>query len=328
MSRSILSKTSILLLSVVLFAPVFAWASVGPAGDWHQNQEPDFTRYWDDRVASPLRAQSRPLFVLAAHESKMLAQVTEPASDKGKAPVDETVPKEFQDETVPNEFEDPFEKEEGFAEDPFEENKQAVPPLHDPWEGFNRAMHTFNDNLYEYILRPVAEPFRDIVPEGFRVGLRNIYDIFLAPSKMVSCLVQGKWKQSGIVLARVLINVPLGFAGMADVAGEEYGLKEVNEDFGQALGYRGVPSGNYLVLPVFGPSSVRDAVGLAVDSVLNPLFWIVPDFVTGAAVSGGRMVNEVSFRIEDIKAFKESAIDPYESIRHFYNGLREKAVKD
>ena len=244
---------------------------------------------------------------------------------KAQRPVAETVPDEFQDEAVPEEYEDPFENE-GF-EDPFEEKKQA-PPLYDPWEGFNRAMYAFNDNLYEYLLRPVAESYRDYVHEDLRIGLGNVYNVFLAPSKIVSCMIQGKWEKSGIVLARTAINLTLGFGGMADVAGEEYGLLEVNEDFGQALGFRGVPSGPYLMLPWFGPSSARDAVGSTVDIVLNPLFWLVPDIVAGMAVSGGRFVNDTSFRVEDIKSLKETAIDPYESIRHFYNELRERAVRD
>ena len=98
--------------------------------------------------------------------------------------------------------------------------------------------------------------------------------------------------EAGRVVGRVLVNCTLGFLCTVDVANEEFEIKPVNEDFGQVLGAYGIPSGPYLVLPFLGPSSVRDGVGRAVDAAMNPLFWLVPDFVTGASVTAGRMVNE------------------------------------
>lgn len=115
---------------------------------------------------------------------------------------------------------------------------------------------------------------------------------------------------------------------MVDVADGEFDIKPVDEDFGQVLGAYGIPSGPYLVLPLLGPSSVRDGVGRAVDALMNPLFWLVPDFITGAGITSGRIVNETSFFIEDIKALKESAIDPYISIRDFYNQRREILIDE
>ena len=130
------------------------------------------------------------------------------------------------------------------------------------------------------------------------------------------------------MIGRVLINCTLGFLCTVDVANEGFDIKPVEEDFGQVLGAYGIPSGPYLVLPLLGPSSVRDGVGRAVDAVMNPLFWLVPDFITGAGITAGRLVNETSFFIEDIKALKESAVDPYISIRDFYNQRREILVNE
>jgi len=97
---------------------------------------------------------------------------------------------------------------------------------------------------------------------------------------------------------------------------------------GQALGFLDVPSGPYLMLPFLGPSTVRDTVGLAVDSVLNPLFWLVPDTLSGFGVTSGRVVNETTVIIDDKKALDESAIDPYESIRDFYHQSRAKKIRE
>jgi phospholipid-binding lipoprotein MlaA len=115
---------------------------------------------------------------------------------------------------------------------------------------------------------------------------------------------------------------------MVDVADEEFDIEYVDEDFGQVLGYYGISSGPYLMLPLLGPSSIRDGIGRAADALMNPLFWLVPDFITGAGITAGDMVNETSFFIEDIKAFKEGAIDPYISLRDFYNQRREILIDE
>jgi phospholipid-binding lipoprotein MlaA len=158
--------------------------------------------------------------------------------------------------------------------------------------------------------------------------LRNISDTVSSPVRFVSSLLQFKFEKAGRVLTRIAINCTLGFACMVDVANEGHNIKPVDEDFGQVLGFYGISSGPYLVLPIFGPSSVRDGVGRFADALLNPLWWLVPDFGVGVAITSGRVINETSFFIEDIKALKESAIDPYESIRDFYNQRREILIDE
>lgn len=273
-------------------------------------------------------ALSRAANLLAQNGAPVTAGTESPALKNESAPVGEqAVDPRLLEDNVP---EDPFADPTGevYEEDPFEAREPEVPPLSDPWEGFNRSIYKFNDSVYEYALRPVAEVYRDYIGEEFRIALGNLYNVFLAPAKLVSCVVQGKWKSAGIVLVRTVMNVALGWGGMLDVAGQEYGIVEVNEDFGQALGYHGIPTGPYLVLPFLGPSTVRDTVGRVVDSVLNPLFWLVPNAETGAGVTAGRMVNETSFIIDDKKALDESAVDPYISVRDFYHQIREKSVRE
>jgi len=232
----------------------------------------------------------------------------------------------YSDEAI--EEEDPFgddaEEMSDIEEDPFADEEQKIEPMSDPFERwYNRPVYVLNDHFYEYLMRPVSQTYKDVMAENFRIMIRNLYDTVTFPGRFVSSLFQFKFDKAGQVIGRTLINCTLGFLCMADVANEEFEIKPVDEDFGQVLGYYGIPSGPYLVLPLLGPSSVRDGVGRAVDAVLNPLFWVVPDFITGAGITAGRMVNETSFFIEDIKALKESAIDPYDSIRDFYNQRRQ-----
>jgi phospholipid-binding lipoprotein MlaA len=232
------------------------------------------------------------------------------------------------------EEDDPFADDAGnesdFEEDdPFADEEKQVANMPDPFERwYNRPVYAFNDHFYEYFMRPVAQTYKDMMAENFRIMIRNLYNVITFPIRLVSSLLQFKLEKSGRVISRVVINCTLGFLCMVDVADGQFGIKPVDEDFGQVLGYYGIPSGPYLVIPLLGPSSFRDGVGRAVDVLLNPLFWVVPDFITGAGITSGQMVNETSFFIEDIKALKEGAIDPYESLRDFYNQRREILIDE
>lgn len=237
----------------------------------------------------------------------------------------------YSDEAI--EEDDPFgddgSNDSDIEEDPFADEEKEVARMSDPLERwYNRPVYVFNDHFYEYFMRPVAQTYKDVVAEGFRIMIRNLYDTVTAPGRLVSSLFQLEMGKAGRVVGRVLINCTMGFLCMVDVADGEFDIKPVDEDFGQVLGAYGIPSGAYVVLPLLGPSSVRDGVGRAVDAVMNPLFWLVPDFITGAGITSGRIVNETSFFIEDIKALKESAIDPYISIRDFYNQRREILIDE
>lgn len=214
-------------------------------------------------------------------------------------------------------------------EDPFADEEKEIANVSDPFERwYNRPVYAFNDHFYKYFLRPVAQTYKDLLAENFRIIIRNLYNIITFPVRLVSSLLQFNFEKSGRVISRVLVNCTLGFVCMVDVANEGFGIKPVDEDFGQVLGFYGIPSGPYVVLPLLGPSSVRDGVGLAVDALMNPLFWLVPDFATGAGVTSEQMVNETSFFIEDIEALKEGAIDPYISFRNFYNQRREILIDE
>ncbi|MFQ5483414.1 MAG: VacJ family lipoprotein [Nitrospinaceae bacterium] len=216
-----------------------------------------------------------------------------------------------------------------FEDDPFGTEEEDLAELEpDRLHNFNRAMHNVNQRLYEYFFRPLGRGYRAVVPEGGRVVVRNVFENLKAPAKLLSSAVQGDSGKSKRVVSRFLINTTLGLGGALDVAKDKYQIKKVNEDFGQALAARGVESGDYLVLPFFGPSTTRDAVGRVVDSVLNPANYFGAGLVANAAMGTGERVNESSFYIDEIDSLNESAIDPYESQRHFFLELRQREIQE
>ena len=212
-------------------------------------------------------------------------------------------------------------------EDPFAGAEKDIPILTDPLEGYNRWMFGVNEAVYDAVLEPVARGYRDTVNEQLRIGIKNIFSNAMAPVKLLSSLLQLEFKKSGQVLARTLINTTLGFGGMADVAGEEYGIEDVNEDFDQALGYYGIPTGPYVVLPFFGPSTARNIIGRTADALMSPGAVIGASVGTNIIVNAEDNVNAASFIVDDKKQLEDSALDEYESVRDFYHQYRHGLLK-
>jgi phospholipid-binding lipoprotein MlaA len=212
-------------------------------------------------------------------------------------------------------------------EDPFAGTEKDIPILTDPLEGYNRWMFGVNETIYDAVLEPVAKGYRDTVHEHLRIGIKNIFSNALAPVKFLSSLLQLEFKKSGQVLARTLINTTLGIGGIADVAGEEYGIDDVNEEFDQALGYYGIPTGPYVVLPFFGPSTARNIVGRTADALMSPGAMSGASFGTNIVVNTEDNINAASFIVDDKKQLEDSALDEYESVRDFYHQYRHGLLK-
>ena len=212
-------------------------------------------------------------------------------------------------------------------EDPFAGNEKDIPVLSDPFEGYNRWMFGVNEAMYDNAVEPFVRGYRDIVHEDLRIGIRNMYNNVLFPVKFLSCVLQLKFKESGRVLARTVINTAFGFGGYADVAGEEYGIRDVNEDFDQALGSLGLPTGPYLVLPFFGPATTRNMVGRTIDTLMSPGALFSLGFRQNVIINAEDNVNQISFIIDDKKQLEDSALDEYESVRDFYHQFRHGLLK-
>ena len=207
-------------------------------------------------------------------------------------------------------------------EDPFA-SKLDTPDIPDPFEDYNRFMFDFNEGFYNGIMEPVVREYRDFVNEDIRLVIANIFDNAMAPLKLVSSFLQGDIDKAGRVIGRTVINTTLGLGGMFDVADKAFDIKNVNEDLDQVLGTYGVPTGPYVVLPLFGPSSVRNVFGRAGGMFLSPTFHFAPGLEVGGALTVTEQVNNTSFIVDDIEQLDDSAVDKYESVRDFYSQYRE-----
>ncbi|GAB2879389.1 VacJ family lipoprotein [Microbulbifer echini] len=171
-----------------------------------------------------------------------------------------------------------LEDEYGFdPADEFGGEEGANFALRDPWEGFNRAIFSFNDGADRYVLKPAAVSYRQITPIFMQQGVSNFFSNLGEVSNTFNGVLQGNLGQAGNDAGRLLINTTIGIAGLFDVA-KHMGLERGDgEDFGQTLAVWGVPSGPYLVLPLLGPSTVRDTPARVVDYYTNPLSYVDHD---------------------------------------------------
>lgn len=196
----------------------------------------------------------------------------------------------------------------------------------DPFEPVNRAFFTVNDKLYFWVLKPVTRAYSFLLPEQVRLSVNNVFDNVTTPIRFVNSLLQFKFKRAGKELLRFGINSTAGVLGIFDVAGDNEGITvNEDEDFGQTLGVWRLGPGFYMNLPVLGPSSLRDAVGLAGDYFLDPVNYINP-LVDRYAVKAGSTVNATSFKIGDYEGIKKDALDPYAAIRDIYYQYRKSKI--
>lgn len=205
---------------------------------------------------------------------------------------------------------------------------EESPPVsvHDPIEPVNRGIFYVNDQLYRWVFKPVAKGYRYVVPEGVRTAVRDFFLNLGTPIRAANTLLQGKFKATGTELARFGINSTIGMAGFFDAA-KQFDLARKEEDTGQTLGVYGLGHGMYIVLPILGPSSARDAVGFVGDTLLDPLTYISPaEVALGARVL--RSETNLSFKIEEIDELTGAAVDPYIAVRDAYIQSREKRVKE
>ncbi len=203
----------------------------------------------------------------------------------------------------------------------------------DPWEGWNRNVQSFNDSLDDHLMKPVAKGYRWIMPSFVDRAVSNFFSNIDDIGVAINDVLQGKFIQSGSDSARFLVNSTLGVGGLIDVS-SMLDLNKHNEDFGQTLGYWGVPTGPYLVLPFFGPSSPRGVAGLVGDAAMNPVTYlgIYLSSPAGSIVSSSLfMLNAVDKRADNLgmeKVATEAALDRYVFFRDAYLSHRRYLVLD
>lgn len=196
--------------------------------------------------------------------------------------------------------------------------------IYDPWERYNRKMHRFNNAADRSVARPVARAYVKVVPKPVRSKVGSFFDNLGQPATAVNALLQGKVKHSAQALGRFLVNSTVGIAGLFDPA-SRMKIPEREEDFGQTLATWGWRRSRYLELPFFGPSTVRDALGIAGDSPLQPVSYVEADKVR----IGLTALNLVDMRTR-LMAFdplRDEASDDYLLVRDTWSQRRDFQIK-
>lgn len=216
--------------------------------------------------------------------------------------------------------------EDDFREPSFGEADSAPVRIADPIEPVNHALFVFNDKAYYWVFKPVAEGYDYVVGEDFRISIRNFFSNLATPIRLANLLLQGELRASGTELVRFALNSTTGILGLFDTARDNWGFEKREADLGQTLGKYGLGNGFYLVLPLLGPSTLRDAVGYFGDSVLDPVSYLQPPSAS-VGVNAYRAENGLSLRIGVYEELTGSAVDPYVAVRDAYVQNRAKAVR-
>ena len=202
----------------------------------------------------------------------------------------------------------------------------AVNPRNpDPFEPVNRVFYAFNDGLDKFIVKPVSDVYVDVVPQPVRKGLGNAFDNLGYPNVILNDFLQGKIDRGFEGIGRFAVNSTVGVAGVFDVA-SKWGMEKNSNDFGITLGKYDATAGPYLVLPLFGPSTFRDAPAIPVRMLVSPLRYLdvpayasIPMDVLNLAESRVRIGGAIEFR-------DRAALDPYIFTREAYLQMRRNKI--
>ena len=188
----------------------------------------------------------------------------------------------------------------------------AVRPAYDPWEPMNRRIHAFNNVVDRAVAKPLASAYVAVVPQPMRLGVTNFFDNLSSPRTFVNQLLQGRPRHAFQTLGRFVVNSTLGIGGIFDPA-SDLKMKRRSEDFGQTLGMWGWRSSRYVELPLFGPRTLRDALGLAGDAPLSAVQQVEQD-KTRILLQGLQLV-DTRAQLAALDSLRESAPDEYAMVR-------------
>ncbi len=221
----------------------------------------------------------------------------------------------------------------GCATPPPADDTEAVAEFketNDPLEPTNRAIYAFNDGLDTVIMRPAATAYRFIVPPPVRAGIHNVLSNLGTPVQLSNDMLEGKPRRAGDTTMRFLINTTVGVLGLFDVA-KEWGYPDHDADFGMTLALWGLPDGPFLFLPVFGPSGPRDALGLGVNTAMDPFTWVGQGVAVRAldwSRYGFSGLDQRERHLDDVDSIKKTALDPYATFRSLYRQHRLAQIED
>lgn len=207
-----------------------------------------------------------------------------------------------------------------------EEDDSTAGQRADPWEPFNRAMWRFNQDLDQGLVLPWTDAYVTLVPEVARIGIGNFFANAQDAWSAVNNLLQGKLERSVAMTMRFAVNSTLGAFGLIDIA-TAVGMERTPEDFGQTLGVWGMPAGPYLVLPLFGPSTLRDAIGLPLDLMASP-YYAINDAAFRPATTVLGVLNTRSQLLGASEALDAIALDKYSFVRDVFLRRRLNQLYD
>jgi len=209
-----------------------------------------------------------------------------------------------------------------------ETTTDVQPEAYDPWERWNTTTFDFNRRLDKYVLKPVAKGYNFVVPDEVQIMMANGFDNISFVPRVINNLLQGKVKGAGREVARFLINSTAGVGGLFDPAKDVFGVLKSREDFGQTLCVYGMEPGRYVIVPFLEPLTIRDGIGKAVDSLMDPLSYFLPLIWDRLAMKVGDIVNERSLNLDLFQGFEESVVDMYSAVRHAYLQRRERLCRE
>jgi len=217
-------------------------------------------------------------------------------------------------------------------DDEFNDNEPAV-TIVDPFSSYNRVMTKVNDYLYINALEPVVNGYAQIFSREVRSSLHNFFNNLYSPISIVNNLLQFQIADATEEIGRFILNSTIGIGGLFDPAKVSFNLETHTEDFGQTLGVWGIGSGFHIVLPFFGPSNLRDSLGLFTDYYINPLnriearsYNIIDTNLESFGIGAAKSLSTASQHKGEYASMKKDAIDLYPFLRDIYEQHRNKVI--
>ena len=212
-----------------------------------------------------------------------------------------------------------------YLSDDFYSGEAESEEFYDPLEPINRVVFQFNDTMYIWVMEPVATFYSHIIPTDLRICISRFFENLQEPVRFINALLQARFTESVKILGRFAINTTLGVYGLADAANNEFGIAPIQATMGETFETWGLGDGFYLVIPLLGPSTLREFTGELIEAAeMTPYYTWSEDLVTNGAIYVGKETNNLSLRLGEYEEWKKILFDPYVSFRNAYFQYRRK----